>query len=94
MTGARRAIKRGDLNAFQLGGKLLRISAEEVLDFQRPNHSGAVPLVPIGRTPAFRLHLQEDSGVLRRCYARSWRGGGEKGVAMSDEARATESLAR
>jgi hypothetical protein len=32
-------IERGDLKAFLLGGKLLRISAEEVEDYERRNGS-------------------------------------------------------
>jgi excisionase family DNA binding protein len=32
-------IERGDLKAFRVGGKLLRISAEEVEDYERRNGS-------------------------------------------------------
>ncbi len=35
----RNMIERGDLKAFLLGGKLLRISAEEVEDYERRNGS-------------------------------------------------------
>jgi excisionase family DNA binding protein len=35
----RNLINRGELKAFRLGGKLLRISAEEVEDYERRNGS-------------------------------------------------------
>ncbi|MFU0504042.1 helix-turn-helix domain-containing protein [Pseudaminobacter sp. NGMCC 1.201702] len=39
----RNLINRGELNSFQLGGKLLRIRAQDVVEFEKRNATPAWP---------------------------------------------------